>query len=486
MKVLIACLATESNSFSPLPTGRLAFEDTYVSRKATDDEPNLFTGPLHVWRRRAEARGWQVVESLSAAAQPAGPTVRTTYEAYRDEILDDLERERPDIFLVSMHGAMIAEGYDDCEGDLATRARAILGPDRVIGMECDPHAHLTPAMMETLTLLVFYKEYPHTDGPDRADELFTLAADTAERKITPVMRDHDCRMMAMYHTPRPPMRGFVDEMQTREGQDGVLSLSLCHGFPYGDTPWTGTRMLAITDADAGRAQAVAAEFGGKLRELREGLRSEWPDIPGALDRVAAATEFPVCLADYADNAGGGAPSDSNFFLREILDRGLRDIAIGVYWDPVLVRMCADAGEGATLDVRLGGKIGPASGDPIDLRATVRGIRPDMRLMMGDTGMPMGTGVWLEADGVHVVVSDIRTQCFHPTAFTDLGIDLSALKAVVVKSSNHFHAGFAPVSSEVIYVNSPGTLTPDMTRLTLTKRDQSFWPVLADPFPESAA
>ncbi|MWD29216.1 microcystin LR degradation protein MlrC-like protein [Aquicoccus sp. SCR17] len=486
MKLLIACLATETNSFSPLPTGTHAFEDTYVSRHPTADAPNLFSGPLHVWKRRADELGWEVVESLAAAAQPAGLTIRATYEAYRDEILRDLEREQPDVFLISMHGAMIAEGYDDCEGDLATRARTILGPGRVIGMECDPHAHLSSEMMQALTLLIFYKEYPHTDGPDRAEELFTMAAAAAEGRSRPVMRDYDCRMNALYHTPREPMRGFVDEMQAREGRDGVLSLSLCHGFPYGDTPWTGTRMVAITEGDEAKAQAVAEEFGAKLWDLREMLLVDWPDIPEALDRVEAATEFPLVLADYADNAGGGAPSDSNFVLAEVLKRGMRDVAIGVYWDPVLVRLCEDAGVGAVMNVRIGGKIGPASGDALDLKVTVRGVQPDMRLMMGETSMPMGTGIWLEADGVHIVVSDVRTQCFHPSAFTDLGLDMSTMKAVVVKSSNHFYAGFAPIASEVIHVNTPGTLTPDMTKLELTKRARDFWPCLADPFKESAA
>ena len=148
MKVLIAGLATETNSFAPLPTGAQAFEEAFLSRDATNQPPNLFSAPLHEWRKASEAKGWDVVESLCAFAQPAGPTVRKVYEKYRDEILADLEKEQPDILLMSMHGAMIAEGYDDCEGDFLTRARAVLGPDKIIGLEIDPHHHLTEEMME--------------------------------------------------------------------------------------------------------------------------------------------------------------------------------------------------------------------------------------------------------------------------------------------------------------------------------------------------
>jgi len=481
MKLLIAGLATETNSFSPIPTGRLAFEESFVSRQATREPANLFSTPQHEWRALAEARGWDVVESLSAFAQPAGPTIRSTYETYRDEILADIEKAMPDILLLSMHGAMIAEGYDDCEGDLLTRARAILGRDRVIGLEIDPHNHLTQEMLDAADLIISYKEYPHTDGHLRARELFALAADTAEGKIKPVMRDYDCRMIAMYHTTRAPMRGFVDDMQAREGQDGVLSLSLSHGFPWGDCPRVGTRMLAITDGDADKAAAVAREFGEKLWSLRDQIRADWPDIGGAVDRAVAANATPVVLADFADNAGGGAPADSTFVLRDILDRGLRDVAIGIFWDPVVVRMCQDAGVGATMQVRLGGKVGQMSGDPIDLTVTVRGVREKMVQKMGEGTMPMGTGVWLEADGVHMVLSDRRTQAFHPMCFTDLGLDLSQMRIIVVKSSQHFHAGFAPIASEVIYISGPGAITPDYANIPYTKRDPNYWPKVENPF-----
>ncbi|NDW46560.1 M81 family metallopeptidase [Ruegeria sp. PrR005] len=481
MKVFIAGLATETNSFSPIPTGTLAFQDSFVSRKATAEPANLFSAPLHEWRQMAEARGWEVIESLAAFAQPAGPTIRGTYEYFRDEILDDLREAAPDIALFSMHGAMIAEGYDDCEGDLLTHARAILGDKAVIGLEIDPHNHLTQDMLDAADLIICYKEYPHTDSPDRARELFALAADTVEGKIKPVMRDYDCRMITMFHTTRAPMRGFVDEMQANEGKDGVLSLSLSHGFPWGDCERVGARMLAITDGDAGKAQAIARAFGEKLWSLREGVRVNWPSIGGALDKAQAAAETPVVVADFADNAGGGAPADSTFVLQEVLARGLTDVVIGIFWDPVVVRMCMDSGVGATMQVRLGGKIGPMSGDPVDLTVTVRGIKENMHQMMGQTRMPMGNGVWLESNGVHMVLSDKRTQAFHPIGFTDLGLDLSKMKIVVVKSSQHFHAGFAPIASEVIYISGPGAITPDYANIPYTKRHGGYWPKVEDPF-----
>lgn len=481
MKLFMAGLATETNSFSPIPTGILAFEEAFVSRSSTDEEPNLFSAPLHEWRRMGEARGWTVTEGLCAFAQPGGTTTRAAYEGYRDEILNDLKAADPDVVLMSMHGAMIADGYDDCEGDLLTRIRDIVGPDVCIGLEIDPHNHLTKTMLEAATAIISYKEYPHTDSPDRARELFEIIADAAAGKTQPVMRDYDCRMIAMYHTTRAPMRGFVDDMQAREGRDGVLSLSLSHGFPWGDCADVGTRMLAITDGDAAKAATIAKEFGERLWSLREEIRPDWPDISGALDRASAAKAGPVVLADFADNAGGGAPADSTFVLKEVLARGLSDVAFGIFWDPTLVRMATDVGLGGRMRVRLGGKIDVTSGDPIDLDVTVRGVRADMHQMMGETRMRMGDGVWLEADGVHVIVSDKRTQAFNPICFTDLGLDISTMKIVIVKSSQHFYAGFGHIASEVIYINGPGAITPDYANIPFTKRDGNYWPKVEDPF-----
>ena len=480
MKVFIAGLATETNSFSPIPTGRLAFKDTFVSRNATQLAPNLFSAPLHEWRKMSEKNGWDVFESLCAFAQPAGPTIRETYEGYRDEILADIEREKPDIVLMSMHGAMIAEGYDDCEGDFLARARDIVGSSSVIGLEIDPHSHLTEAMLSACDLIIAYKEYPHTDSPERARELFALAAQTASGKIRPIMRDYDCKMIAMYHTPKQPMRRFVDQMSAKEKDDKTLSLSLIHGFPWGDCARVGTRVLAITDNDENLAAKLSKEFGEELWSLREQIRPDWPTIDQALNHVEKAQKRPIVLADFADNAGGGAPADSTFVLERVLAKRLHPVAIGIFFDPLLVRMCLDAGIGSSMQVRIGGKTHTTSGNPVDLDVKVRAIKSNMKQMMGDTQMEMGTGVWLEHHGVHMIVSDKRTQVFHPVAFTELGLDLNAMRAIIVKSSQHFYAGFEPIATEIIHLFGPGAITPDYANIPFTKRSEKYWPKFDDP------
>ena len=468
MKLFMATLATETNSFSPIPTGWSGYKEHVYSKTASTTAANGFAAPLKVWRTRAEALGWEVVEGLATYAQPAGPTVRQVYETMRDDILADLKAAMPvDVVLLSMHGAMLAQGCDDCEGDLMSRAREIVGPDAVIGLEIDPHCHLTPLMLESATAIICYKEYPHVDIPERAEELFTLCADAATGKTKPVMRDYDCKMLGMYHTPFEPVRSYVDRMMAMEG-----------------SPYVGARTLVISDGDPDFASKRAEDLGKELWDMRDQLRV-FPDMKSGIDKAVAANAYPVVLADFADNAGGGAPSDSTFVLKEILDRGLKDVALMTFWDPVLVNMCIDAGVGAVMPVRGGDKIGVMSGDPVDLTVTVRGIKHDATQFFGKSEVGLGDTVWLEADGVHIALSSRRTQTFSPNVFEDLGLDLSKMKMIVVKSSQHFYDRFAPIASEVIHLATPGAIPPDYTIIPYTKRDDNFWPKTENPFAESA-
>lgn len=484
MKVFIACLGTESNTFSPIPTGLENYQETMLFHgDATRHAPDLFSAPLHVWRQATEAEGGDVVESISAFAQPAGPTVRTVYEGFRDELLADLKAALPvDMILISMHGAMVADGYDDCEGDLLSRCREIAGPDAAIGGELDLHCCVTPEMCAAADALITFKEYPHIDSQERAGELYALCRDKAAGKINPVMAVHDCRMVNTWRTPVEPMKSFVARMQDLEGRDGILSVSFAHGFPWGDVPCTTARMLVIADGDEAKAGALARQLGGEIWAMRDETAPVMTPYKDALSRAAQASAGPVVIADVADNAGGGAPSDSTFLLQEILAQGLTDNISGLYWDPLAIRLCKEAGEGAQLDLRIGGKCCRESGAPVDLNVKVEGIIENAVQSFGSVQSGIGDAVWLRADGnVNLVLNSIRGQTFNPDAYTQFGIDLSALTFVIVKSSQHFYAGFAPIASEVIYATSPGTLNVDFGTIPFKKLTTPFWPNVEDPY-----
>ncbi|MET4449546.1 microcystin degradation protein MlrC [Bradyrhizobium sp. GM2.2] len=151
MRLFAAAIATETCTFSPIPTSLNAYNEGVFLRPGGHPQgtPLMFTAPLWVARRRAASEGYTLIEGSCFFAVPAGPTNRCDYEWMRDEILGQLKEALPvDGVLFSLHGAIGAHGYDDVEGDILGRARALVGPKCVVGVSLDPHCHLTVKRVE--------------------------------------------------------------------------------------------------------------------------------------------------------------------------------------------------------------------------------------------------------------------------------------------------------------------------------------------------
>jgi microcystin degradation protein MlrC len=481
MRIFTAGLATETNTFAPIPTDMRSFEEAGLYPPGKHPQgPSLTTSPLWVLRRRA-IEGIEVVEGTCAWAEPAGTVARAVYEELRDRILAELDAAMPvDAVALGLHGAMVAHGYDDCEGDLLARVRARVGPDVPIGAELDPHCHMTEQMVAAADLLICFKEFPHTDFVERAEEVVDLTIRAARGEIRPHMSLYDCRMIGSFPTSREPMRSFVDGIKAREGKDGVLSISIAHGFPFGDVPGMGTKVLVVTDDHAELGALLARELGEALFALRGQTAPSFLGVDEGIDR-ALAIEGTVVIADPSDNPGGGAPSDATAILRALIERGVRDVALGPIWDPIAVQFCVAAGEGARLPLRFGGKTGPASGQPIDADVQIQRVARGATQTFGQSLIDMGDCVAVQVGGVDVVLTTRRRQALGNDLFGNLGIDLATKQIVVVKSTNHFYASFAPLAKEVLYVDSNGPLPRDLRTLAFHKIERPKWPFDEQPF-----
>jgi len=498
MKIFAAGIATETNTFSPLLTG---LEDFTILRGkdvrvgCVEHKSLDLTDP---WGRMAEARGDEFVFSLMAFAEPAGLTVKSAYESLRDELMSDLRDahraqggEPVEIVLLMLHGAMLAQGYESCEVDIVRRVREVVGAQAVIGVELDLHCHLSEDLLEHVNLVVTYKEYPHVDAVERARELFDLCVRTAEGKIRPTMALFDCRMVGFYPTTREPLHAIVAAMSAAEQEPRVLSISFAHGFPFADVPNVGAKVLTITDADVELAATLAQRFGRQLYRVRHRIGFDSMAVPMdvALARAYAAKLTPVVVADQSDNPGGGAAGDATFALRWLLEHGYGDAALAIFYDPEVVRMARIAGPGAQLTVRLGGKLGPASGDPVDLTVTVGALRDHYSTLLPQNGAEpvpylVGDVALLHSDSIDVVLSNRRCQCFSPSIFSDLGVDLETKRVLIPKSMQHFHTAFAPIAAEVIYMAAPGATAPDPRLIPYSRFDpREIYPWHPDPLSE---
>jgi microcystin degradation protein MlrC len=484
VRVFTAALATETNTFSPIAIDRRAFEASlYAPPGQHPVTPTLCTAPITVGRQVAGELGWELIEGTAAWADPAGLINRAAYEGLRDEILQQLQAALPvDAVVLGLHGAMVAQGYDDPEGDLLSRIRDMVGPEVLICAELDPHSHLTARRTAAADFFVAFKEFPHIDFVDRARDLWRIAVEKLQGKAKPVMSVFDCRMIDVFPTSRDPMRAFVDRLYALEKSDPqILSISVIHGFMAGDVPEMGTKVIVVTDDAKARGDELAETLGRELFALRGQFMVPQLDAEVAVAEAMAATEGPVVIADVWDNPGGGTAGDATVLLKALIDHGATGAAVGTIWDPIAVQICFAAGEEAEIALRFGAKSAPETGHPIDKCVQIKRLVRDAQMRFGESFAPFGDAALIAFDGIEVILNSTRAQSFDPSLFSALGIDPKARKILLIKSTNHFYDSFSRIASRIIYAaaGKPYPNTPATTPYRKARND--IWPRLDNPF-----
>jgi microcystin degradation protein MlrC len=489
MRVFCAGLFTESNGLVARPTTRADFDDGFLWRRGAPLPARsigaTMSAPVSCWVDACQARGWVVHRGLTAFAMPGGPVLQADYEALRDELLADLVAAGPvDFVLLALHGSMRAQGYADVEGDLLGRVRAHVGPHTPIGVEMDPHCNVSQAVLGHATVLVTYKEWPHTDIRERALDVLQLTAEAASGATRPTLSTFDCRIVGTFPTKREPMKSFVGRMSALEGRDGVLSVSLLSGYPWGDVAEQTVRVLVITNDAPELGARLADTLGRELWALRARI-TDVPafDIDGACDYLDRAPPGLIVFADPADNLLCGCPGDSTYVLARVLERGLQRVAFGPIYDPMAVQAAARVGERARLTLRIGGKCEPLSGVPVDVPVTVRRVldNPVQHLTeFADAPSELGAAVWVEAPGeIDILLTSNRVPTVSPNVFEPFGLKIAEKRAAFCKMWQHGAAGFANIAVETHVIAAPGAGSLDYASLPYRAFQAPFWPKFAD-------
>ncbi len=488
MRVFCASIATETNTFSPLRTDFSDFAQSFYARPGEHPKtPTLCSAIFPALRARSDAGEIELVEGTATWAEPGGLVKRSTWVRLRDEVLDQLRAALPvQAVILGLHGAMIADGHDDCEGELIEAVRQIAGPAARIGVTFDPHSHLSERRVLNADVITVFKEFPHTDFVETGEACVDLTLRAALGQINPVLSIFDVRMMDVLPTSRAPMRGFVDKMTELEATGAVLSASAIHGFMAGDSPDLGAKIIIVTDNDKTKGDQIARELGHELFSFRGITRPEFLSPEAALTKAAQSQTGPVIIADVWDNPGGGVAGDSTIMLRKAMDMGLTSVALGTIWDPMAVRLCHAAGVGATLDLRFGGKTSAHAGMPIDARVKVRHIALDANQSFGTSIVPLGNCAVIRLGSIDVVLNSNRAQTFSPDLFSNLGIDPMTTKVLIVKSTNHFHGAFAHIAADILYAEVDGPYPHDPAKTHYKNLTRPIWPIVEMPFEEEVA
>jgi microcystin degradation protein MlrC len=487
VRVFVAMVSHETNTFSAIPTDRSQFAARDLRYGGEILEAYRGTGTcLGGMIAAAAERGLALVPSVAAAASPAGRVSADIYEEIKTRLLDDLARADPlDGILLDLHGAMVPEGIEDGEGDLLAAARKVVGPDRPIAVTLDLHANVTPAMARHATLLHGYKTYPHVDMAERGEEATARLVDVLEGRLRPTVALRQLPLLppiAGQLTARGPMRRLYDLAAEMERQPGVATISIFAGFPLADIHDAGLSVYVATHADQGLADQCADRLAEVAWEHRhEFLHRAMPVREAVAEALVRSAEGrPVVLADIADNTGGGAAGDTTEILREILRVGARATTVACLWDPGAVRACLQAGVGATVTLAVGGKIDPRHGEPVAVTGRVRTLSDGRFVHKGPMfrGLEgrLGPTAVLDVDDVKIILISQRWQTLDPEMIRFVGVDPRGERLLVVKSTIHYRAAFEPLAHAIVEVDAPGLSSSNLSRFDFRRVRRPIFPL----------
>ena len=484
MKVFCSTIVHETSRFSPIPTNLDSYREGYLYLPSTGEGAHWRHKILDDvdWSAIASRAGAELVFGPLASAQPGLPTGRADFALLKRELLDALERAMPvDAVLLQLHGAQVAEGTDDCEGEILAEVRKAVGRQIPIGVILDLHGNVSELMIANADIVLACLEYPHVDTPERAAQVAMLIGRLARGEIAPNIVWRRVPMLGTYFTTSSPMREFVDWSKSFEGKDGILAVSLMHGFAPADVSDCGGAVIICTGGDPGNATRIADEIAVRFFALRERIRVPRITAEEAVEMARKHARWPVVIADTTDNPGGGAAGDSTWLLRALIESGMSDCALGMIWDPVAAELAKRAGSGARLMLRIGGKTGPASGQPLDVEATVLSCRDDASQAAQGMKSPLGPAALIAVKGIRIVINSLRQQVFDPACFEAFGVQPRDCRIVVVKSHQHFLSRFGVFASKVIYATPPGTTNFDYPRVTFQNVPRPIYPLDQPPF-----
>jgi microcystin degradation protein MlrC len=488
-RIAIGQISHETNFFSPIPTVMKDFEDCGLFRK--DELLQCFSGT------KTELGGFidvlreghvEILPILSASAIPSGPVGKRTFETLRDELVGGIKKVgKVHGVLLALHGAMVAEGYPDGEGEILRKIQEVVGDKVPVVCTLDLHATVTEAMIRYSSGLFAYDENPHVDQYERGVEAAQAMLAMLKGRIRPVMylkRLSMCPPLTNMGTGDGPMKKIHSFKRKLEKKKGVINISVIAGFPYMDHKDMGFCIVAITDNDAALAERVAEILGELAWSVRKEFIVRLPSPKEAVLRALKAERGPILLADISDNINGGAPGDSTVILRTLMDMDVRNVALASIYDPEVVEEAIRIGVGKEIKTRLGGRTFKFHGNPIPMKAKIKvisdgevinkGLTTGSGLFEGLT-MNLGRTVRLKIFDIDVMVSEKRVPPISPDVFRSVGIEPIDKKILVIKTRGHYWPRFK-IAREIIEVDAPGLVSPDLSRFSYKKMRRPMFPM----------
>lgn len=499
-RIAILGFVLEANRNAPV-SDRDVFEETLyldgrgIAAELKGDRKGL-PSAVQGFCEEMDAHGaWTPVPILLAEAPPGGPADHVFF-TNMIEAMDATLRQSDTVdgVYICEHGAGLSTEWDDADGAVFAMARDVVGPDVPIVATLDLHGHVTPRMNDTADVMVAYLTNPHVDGADRGREAAGIMHDmlAGMRTCSVLIRVPMISPSVSLLTAQGPYADLINFGQTLLAPP-LINISILAGFAPADATTNGMSIVvaarADTDGGPAAAEAVARQLAERAWSDRQRYRAQLTSLDDAIDQAVAVSQnasLPgIILADVADNPGGGGRGNTTYLLRRLHEANARDVVIGMMIDPPLAAEAHGLGEGETFTAKFNRDEENPFSESYSVEVSVerlasgpflgrRGIYAGRRVNLGLCAL-------LKFDGLEVVVASHRQQCADPVFLERMGIDVSQVRTLVIKSRGHFRAGFDEFfPPEQIYeVDVPGLTTPVLTRLGLKRVPRPIYPLDPD-------
>ena len=473
-KIGLAGFLHETNTFSNTPTPL----ENFI--KQSGFYPELLKGEeiLRFKRSRvniassgflqqAETLGLEVIPLVWSGTEPSQTVSEEVFNTIMEMIISVMKENGPcDGVYLDLHGAMVYGDLKDGEEEILRRVRKVVGKIPVV-ISLDLHGNISPECFKLADAMIGYRTYPHIDGFETGQRCADLISYLVEGH--PIYKAFRQSPFLMPATTQPttiePAKSLYELLPKIESEEAVLSVSIMEGFNACDLYHMGPSIFTYAKSQ-GAAEEVADNLMDALLEREAGFSVNMYSVSEAVEKAishAPSADGPVLLIDVQDNAGGGSPSDTVWLLEELIKKQAKNTAIGVFWDPEAAEAAHKAGEGAEIEISLGGKSLPGH-TPCKAVYKVEklfegdflGVGP----MVKERTLNLGKMVQLRHQDIRIVVSSERMQALDRSLFQTVGVIPSEMAILVLKSANHYRADFGPMASLMINVDAPSAIIED--------------------------
>ena len=499
MKIVIAQMSHETNTFSPVPTPLSRFSRFGGGRTTPlegQDAYHAFLGTASCMAgfiQVCEDVGADIKIPVAAAAPPSRPVENDAFEYVAEKILTEISKGC-DGLMLDLHGAMVTETYEDGEGELLKRIKAI-APELPVAIPLDMHANLYEEMVRYSDVIAGYHTYPHVDGFEAAERAGYILLEAIKGEVRPVMVWNNLPMLPhvmRQGTDDSPNRELQQRAREME-QQGALAASLFTGFPHADISNAGLSAVVVTDGDVSQAEAFRDELLDSAWKERTAFVYQLEPLRLSVERAKTLGEkdgnAPVVILDHYDNTASGGTMDTTDVLAEVIRQGLSDVAVFAIYDPEAVEKMAAAGVGNRVALDIGGKLKmPAisrQSRPLPVAGTVKLISDGRYRITGPMGrgmvMSMGTTAVLDTGDIEIVVISRHVEPNDPGCLTSVGIVPQHKRFLMLKSRIHYRAGFRNIAGTVVECAGCGVCTSDYSELTFKNVRRPIFPLDSESF-----